>query len=49
MLTPGSSTSVTEGAQEVMKVKAKEQEVKPETVAETEKSDFAAAMKSDTD
>jgi Tfp pilus assembly protein PilF len=46
MLTPGSSTSVTEGAQEVMKVKAKEQEVKPETVAETEKSDFAAAMKS---
>jgi Tfp pilus assembly protein PilF len=46
MLTPGASTSVTEGAQEVMKVKAKEQEVKPITVADTEKSDFAAVMKS---
>jgi Tfp pilus assembly protein PilF len=46
MLTPGSSTSVSEGAQEMMKVKAKEQEVKPVTVADTEKSDFAAALKS---
>jgi Tfp pilus assembly protein PilF len=46
MLTPGSSTSVSEGAQEVMNVKAKEREVKPVTVAETEKSDFAAALKS---
>jgi tetratricopeptide (TPR) repeat protein len=46
MLTPGASTSVSAGAQEMMKIKAKEQEVKPVTVAETEKSDFAEALKS---
>jgi tetratricopeptide (TPR) repeat protein len=46
MLTPGASTSISAGAQEMMKIKAKEQEVKPVTVAETEKSDFAEALKS---
>jgi tetratricopeptide (TPR) repeat protein len=46
MLTPGSSTSVSEGAQDILKTKVKEAEVKPVTVAETEKSVFDDVLKS---
>ena len=45
MLTTGTGTQVTPGAQGMMNIKAKESEVKPVTVAETEKSTFADALR----